>query len=297
MSDNVLVARKKVSQFIEKQFRYFDFDFSHDDYKRVCYQEASYNTPVIEKLKAYYDAYMYLLDNAKNPLTKGIINKFYYLLFEEELNDYKVCLLETYLMEISEYSIVEKACEFHIYVYDKLSFLSLSDRQVISLMFLNYILVKYDIPSIKLVYREINEYVELRDNYKNNKESLVLFINNIIKNSFVLEKSYIENLEPLNISDVYNKLVLIKEELKEKYNVLNVYIYGSFSKEMNRIDSDIDLLVRLKYDLTYEKRVKIIEELKEYLFNIFKRFTDIEEVREFFSDDFIKEATKIKKVF
>ena len=63
------------------------------------------------------------------------------------------------------------------------------------------------------------------------------------------------------------------------------------------MDSDIDLLMRLSLDISYDDRLKIIEELKDVLFLKFNRFTDIEEVREFFSEDFIKEAKKIKKIF
>ena len=76
-----------------------------------------------------------------------------------------------------------------------------------------------------------------------------------------------------------------------------VYLYGSYAKGINRFDSDIDLMVKLSLDLAYDERVVIVEELKKLFFEKFKRFTDIEEVREFFTDDFVREATKIKRIF
>ena len=68
-----LIVRKKVSAFVEKQFRYFNYFFDHDEYKKVTYGEKEFRNPLEEKLKNYYDAYMYLLTNAKNPLSKSIL--------------------------------------------------------------------------------------------------------------------------------------------------------------------------------------------------------------------------------
>ena len=297
MSKYELVVRKKISQFIEKEFRYFGYEFSHDEYKKVSYGEKGFETTIEEKLKAYYDACIFLLSNAKNPLTKKIINRFFYLIFDEPLNEITILSIESYLMNICEASPIEKACEFHMFIYNRFSNLKDLDRQLISLIFFNYILVKNDIPAIKLVGRDITKYVKARDEYKENKEELFLFFSELIKSSFVLEKSYLENLKELSVEDISKTIREMEEELRTKYKVENVFLYGSFAKGIDRMDSDIDLLMRLSLDISYDDRLKIIEELKDVLFLKFNRFTDIEEVREFFSEDFIKEAKKIKKIF
>lgn len=297
MGELVLIARKKVSQFIEKQFRYFGYDFNHDEYKKIVYGEKGFTTPLEEQLKAYYDACMYLLENAKNPLTRKIINNFYYLIFGEPLNELTMLSIQTKLIELCELSPIEKACEFHMFVYEQFNYLSLLERHILSLMFMNYVLVKNNIPAIKLVGKEIEKYIAKRKNYVLAKEEMFLFVKEILDKSFVLEKSYLDNLKPISVSDIYNSINQMKDCLIDKYKLESIYLYGSFSKGSNRYDSDIDLLVKLSLELTYEERTKIIESLRELFFEKFQRFVDIEETREFFNDEFVKEATKIKRIF
>lgn len=297
MSRYELIVRKKLSQFIEKEFRYFNLDFNHDTYKKIVYGEIGAQTPLEEKLKAYYDAYVYLLNNAKSPLTKQVLNRFFYLLFLEPVNDMIMLHIQTRLLQLCECSPIEKACEFHMYVFKMLDQYPDLTRQIVSLMFFNYVLVKHDIPAIKLVGREIYEYVGKRNNYENNKEDMFLFFKKIVKNSYVLKKSYLDNVTDITVKDIYNTINGMKDTLVEKYCVDNIYLYGSFAKGTNRHDSDIDLLVKLSADMPYDDRVVTIEQLKQLFFTTFKRFTDIEEVREFFTEDFIKEATKIKRIF
>ena len=296
MGEYELVVRKKISQFIEKEFRYFGYDFNHDEYKKIVYGEKGFTTPLEERLKSYYDACMYLLSNAKSPLTRQIINKFYYLVFGEPLNELTLLSIQTKLIELSELSPIEKACEFHMYVYERLDYLCLLERQIVSLMFMNYVLVKNDIPAIKLVGKEIEKYIAVRKKYFTAKEEMFFFIKKIIDNSFILKRTYLENLKPITVCDIYNSINQIKDFLISKYKLEALYLYGSFSKGINRYDSDIDLLVKLSLELTYDDRIKIIEDLKHLFFEKFQRFVDIEEVREFFNDEFIKEATKIKRI-
>ena len=296
MSKYELVVRKKISQFIEKEFRFFGIDFDHDEYKKIVYGEKGTNVPLYEKLKSFYDACLYLLGNAKSQLTKEIISKFYYLLFEEQIEQMVLLEIQSKLIELCELSPIEKACEFHMFVYEKLSYLQELDRQTISLMFFNYVLVKNNIPAVKLVGKNIFLYVKTRETYCENKEELFLFFKKIIANSSALEKSYLKNLEPITISDICHTIFDMKEALTSKYGVEAIYVYGSYAKGVNRFDSDIDLLIRFSFDLTYDQRVALVEELKKLFLKKFKRFTDIEEVREFFSDDFVREATKIKRI-
>ena len=75
-----LIVRKTISQFIEKIFRYHGYDFNHNEYKKVVYNEREALNNTEEKLKCYYDAYMYLLNNSKTIFTNSLIKKFFYIL-------------------------------------------------------------------------------------------------------------------------------------------------------------------------------------------------------------------------
>ena len=85
-----------------------------------------------------------------------------------------------------------------------------------------------------------------------------------------------------------------KEMLMNKYSVKTLLIHGSFAKGCERIDSDIDVVVRLNMDLLYEQRINVIKELKEYYTNKFKRFVDIKEANMYLDDTFLKEDNEIK---
>ena len=65
-----IFVRKKISNFLEKALRYCGYDFNHDVFKKIIYSEDEYKTPVEEKIKNTYDAYIYLLSNDKNMISK-----------------------------------------------------------------------------------------------------------------------------------------------------------------------------------------------------------------------------------
>ena len=65
-----------------------------------------------------------------------------------------------------------------------------------------------------------------------------------------------------------------KEKLIEKYHIKNIYLFGSFAKEIERLDSDIDLLVRFNEGNSYERKKEIMEYLNSNYTNVFKRFID-----------------------
>ena len=75
-----------------------------------------------------------------------------------------------------------------------------------------------------------------------------------------------------------------------------MYLYGSFAKVQNRIDSDLDLLVSFNLDLLKDKKDKYKEELIEYLFSIFSTYVDIHEVSNYITNDSLIQNRKIKKI-
>ena len=70
-------------------------------------------------------------------------------------------------------------------------------------------------------------------------------------------------------------------------------LHGSYAKNENRIDSDIDLIVELSEDLAYNKRLNIVSQLKDKYEKEFKRFVDIQEVSRILSEEYIKEIKTI----
>ncbi len=96
--DKELIVRKKVAGLIEKVLNHFEKNIRHDTYKSVVYGESAPMDANESRFKNYYDAYMYLLHNAKSPLTQELLQKFFFI-FKTELLD------RPHLIKISETDI------------------------------------------------------------------------------------------------------------------------------------------------------------------------------------------------
>lgn len=72
-------------------------------------------------------------------------------------------------------------------------------------------------------------------------------------------------------TDVLNKLSEIKTTLNEKYNIVELGLFGSFSRGDYSENSDIDILVE------YSKTISLFKlaELIEYLESVFNKKIDL----------------------
>lgn len=62
-----------------------------------------------------------------------------------------------------------------------------------------------------------------------------------------------------------------KEEIRERYGVAGISIFGSFVKDEEREDSDVDVLVEFQRPIGFFKFL----ELEEYLSNLIGRKVDL----------------------
>ncbi len=293
-----LVVRKRVVAIIEKTLRVFGFDFSHDRYKEVIYEKDFPKSEVEEKLKRYYDGFMFLLNNRKTQVSSEFISRFYYLIKYEELDKEKSMFIASkyfYLNYLDEYL---KALEFHLYVYQVLDNLEEYERTLISIMIFNYCLVRYEIPCIHMVRKDIARYIKYRDLYLIGKiDKLKVFMKEVILNAKFQDKNYTKKLKYITPYDIKKIILEEKERLKEEYGAISIMIFGSFLKGDYRIDSDIDLLVLMEEGIPLKKRREKIEGLSLYLEERFNRYVDIHEVFRYLTDNFIKETNEIKIIY
>lgn len=287
-----LIVHKKVCKLIEKILRYYDMDFSHERFKAVIFSKDEFQTPLEEKIKNYYDAYMFLLMNHKSPFTTSFIRKFYYIIFEKELEESVALKISSKYILLSGKERIMKATELHLYVYSLSTELKEYERWLISLMFFNYILVKENIPCVYLIRKDLEKY----EKYKNDEAMLKTLLYNVVLFSKFQKKSYTNKLKKLSLEDIEALFKEKQELIQEKYKIEHAFLYGSFAKNTARIDSDIDLLVIFKEDITYQEKMQYKEELVKYLTKEFSRYVDIQEIFECISKELILEATKTKKL-
>ena len=105
---------------------------------------------------------------------------------------------------------------------------------------------------------------------------MCIFILKLIKDSKYQDKDYYTNLMPLDFNTLLSYLINNKNLLINKYKMKSLYIFGSYYLKTNRFDSDIDLYVIFSLDVPFIEKEKIVKEVKNVLFNHFRRFIDIE---------------------
>lgn len=292
-----ILVRKKIANFLEKLFRYCGYDFDHDVFKKIIYSEDEVKTPVEEKIKSAYDAYIYLLSNDKNRISRSLWKKFYYIYTEQELEQFLSIKLSTKYFHLNHMSPIEQAIEYHLYVYQEFKDLKEEDRLILSLMVFNYILVKNQIPCVQIYKKDFKEYEKASEAYfKGNKTPIIEFILNLLRNNPYMEKSYYKNLIPVSLLDIIKFVEERKEEFKTKYQIKGLWIHGSIAKRIERIDSDIDFFIEMSLDLLQEEKLAYINDLKQVFFDEFKRMVDIHELVEYLDDDIIKEVRTTKKL-
>jgi predicted nucleotidyltransferase len=293
-----LIVRKKVASFIEKTFRFLGYEFRHDLYKKIIYGEESVETSLEEKIKSYYDAYLFLISNHKNSFTKDLLNKFFYLLDMELPNQSLLSNLTTKFFFYLNLTPLEAAINFHLYAYQEMKCFKEDKRYFISLMFFNFALLKFNIPTIRFTMKDYIEYERVKEQYfLGNKTLIYSFFLKLLKDFKFQNKNYYLELKPLTMKEIYKQFNADKDKLIKDYDIKHLRIYGSFSKDEERIDSDIDVLISFNLDLTRDQKLKHIDYLSKFYFDIFHRFIDFMELGERISDELVKETTDIKTIF
>ena len=93
--DSEKITRKKASGFIKKILRYLGFDLYYPSFKRIIYAEEQPKSTNDKKIKAIYDSFVYLISNAKQELTKEVLNKFLYIFKQEEFTEDEILKMQT----------------------------------------------------------------------------------------------------------------------------------------------------------------------------------------------------------
>ncbi|HIT49612.1 MAG TPA: nucleotidyltransferase domain-containing protein [Candidatus Pelethenecus faecipullorum] len=292
IKNSELIVLKKVGKLIEKILRFFELDFSHERFKAVIYAKDEFQTPFEEKMKHYFDAYYYLLSNAKSPFTASVFQRFYYLIFEHPAEENIASKITSEWIWLSGESRITKAIYLHCYVFSLLNDLNEMERWMVSFMMLNYFLVKENIPCLYLNYRDLAEYAE----NKGNEEKVKNLLYQIILQAQTQKKSYYKQLKKITLEDIALLFGEKQNFIRETYQIEHVFVYGSFAKNTARIDSDIDLLILFKEDISYPEKKRCKEELVRYLTKEFNRYVDIQEIFESLSKEMMIEATNVKKI-
>ena len=265
LSNKQLIVRKKVVSFIKNYAKFNNTAFEYEHLKAVLYNEKKFINEEELYLKMLYDSFCYLLNNYKN-INDEILNNFFNLLKEYNLDLQTINNILT-TINLSNFSF----CLLNIYKITK-------RNTFVFLCLFELSLLLCNIPIIVLNMNKIAKFLVILDN--NCIEQIEEFIIELIKDSKYQDKDYYKNLMPLDFNTLLSYLINNKNLLINKYKMKSLYIFGSYYLKTNRFDSDIDLYVIFSLDVPFIEKEKLVKEVKNVLFNHFRRFIDIEEIFE-----------------
>ena len=239
----------------------FNLEENFNEIKKVFNgkeKAVSKQAKMFEKLKEIFD---YLKKTSVETLKEIDIQEILKKLKIKNINNERiVSLLKTLKSKENTDTITFSAKVFAFIVKNEI-FKEISLE--IGLLFMNAILYYYHyIPMI--IFR--NNFNYFKDLIKDNVtiESLVEILSNLKDVSIRYSEKYEETTKE-NIVDVIKKN---KQELKDRYHIKKIWLYGSFVRDDSTSYSDIDLFVEME-------EIQM-EELRKYLLEKFKRPVDIQ---------------------
>ena len=256
--------------------------------------ETGVQTKLEEKIKSSYDAYFYLLSNNKNIFSPSLLNKFFYILQEKEPAADLITRLTDLFFKTCVDNSLENSIIFSHNAFHTMVELEIEYKFLITLIFLNFSLVKIGIPALvfnETVLRELSELYTLTGS-----NDLVCYITKFILESKKQDKSYYQNLKKLTFKEIFQTLSDDKVLLTQ-FGIKHLYIFGSFAQGTERLDSDIDILAEFSLDIIKERKQKFKETIKHLYFDKFKRFIDLIEVGPYFSENLLKEINNCTRIF
>lgn len=263
----------KIYRYFIRRYKKDTYNYNH--FKRIINDQEVLLTNEDSEIKRIYDAYNFLMSNVKTGITSETIKIMYYMFFLEEIEKFKADDIIGKIYEITNKDEIENIVKITHYIYKLFSDKDEFHRILLTFFILNYLLKSYNYSTIILNDAGISEFIELLENYPKSKENFVVFIlNNIYKG----EQAHSEDKERIDVNLLANKIYKEKKFLKDKCNVQGVVLFGSYARESSRLDSDVDLFIKFKEDISYYEKEESLKRAKEYLRLKLERIIDMHEL-------------------
>lgn len=236
----------------------------HERFKLIALDEYKALSKEEVEVKTLKDSYLFLINNVNQVLTKDIIKKAYYLLTDITLSDdITNKILKTYYENYDE-SPHYLAALNHFAVVDNVSERKIEFAFIISnLIMLNRNrnpLIPYE-----MMYEKYHDAIKNKDINK----LMYVFA------AFEAKDREIKENKDLKLEDIFYIIKENRSQIKNKYQVSKLYLYGSFAKGKTTIKSDLDILVIFKEQTFNYQKVSLQEELRKYLSDKLNIYVDL----------------------
>ena len=270
----------KISNHIGYQVQIFQVkDMYNGDYE--CFSSEE------DKVKSYLDCYIFLLNNVPNVICKSIVEKAIFIMSQKRVNKSRLEEVISEFISIKEERNIKKIINISFNLSSLIR--NNKDKYIFRLMIMNYLLLHYHYKAIKYYRGDFQILDQYLKEYSNgNKENLENYIINKEVESKELSEDYYKNLKEVTLEEIVEFIKINQEEFIKKYRIDSLAIFGSFAKGKERLDSDIDIMIRFEDFVPLLKRNQYVKEIEDNLFNKFNRFSDIHVENEIMSEQEIK---------
>ena len=284
MVNKNLMYRKTLLKTIYRFSKVLDEVMEYEDYKTMILNGKTYNNKYEKCLKSLFESFNFLIKNDNKTFNPLVIYLMYSQIFKEKSN--KQIILSLYKSYIPKENVIDEIINVikNIYLEDKY------EKYVLGFIIINYIIYL----KTSNFYNFSNKFFKhLYDilNVSLDYELLKNELNKELSKSILPDIHYYENLVDITKEEIINFLIENESLLKEKYDINNLYLYGSFVKGSQRIDSDIDIAIVFNQGLSFNDKSLIITKLKQFILTNFKRYGDFME----YNSSLLNE--KHKKIF
>lgn len=243
-------------RFVEFTSRLVEIGLPHERFKRIILDDFKAESIEEKEVKAFANAYLYILNNINQSVTKEILQETYYLLTHKCLDEEMTRkILETYYMYYDENSHYV-AMMIHFKILELVNARNIEFAFMIS----NLVMLKkgrYPFIPYEHIYEIYKKTIE-----NQNKDKLMVLFSEME----VITKPY-ENHSNLSREEILFKIREKKTYLMKEYHIAKLYLYGSFAKERVTSQSDLDLLIIFNKEMLPLERGIVIKNLTEYLEN------------------------------
>ena len=289
-----IIVRKKVSRFIEKLINHLGLNINYQLYKEIIYREKACENEMEVEVKNIYDSFVYLISDYNNELLEYRLRRFLYLILGEKVNEEIINEIVNLSFTLRKKDVIESSSKVFIKSLNLFNEYGEVKSKLISFSLLQYELLKKGIPISVIYTRDYNLFKEININ---NEEEVKGFIKGIISKNTYQDKKYYKELNEIEFNEVKEEIIKDKELLTHNHKINHISVFGSFSKNKERIDSDIDLLVNFSLDATSDEINNSIAFIKERYKEKFHRFIDVMEIKMHLTDEVRLETQYAKEVF
>lgn len=257
---------KNVLLFAKNLCKMINLDIDYDECKNIMLGYKSSITNNEKKAKNIYDSLNYLLAQKENNIDDSIIKKWYFILYEKQINTILTIKIINSIYNLNNETIIENIENTIKEIKE------FANDDVICLQWLYYLLYKNGYTTLLLNKNEV--FLLQNELNKDNKISKEIILKLILTQQVIYEP----NNRKITKQEIIKEILINKNIFKDYLKIIHISLFGSFSKDEDTLASDIDLLVSFEDVSSYSQKKSRVALLKDILEKSLGRQIDVLEI-------------------